>query len=403
MTTQSASGPDRLWPWYSDDINDELTKVLRQGDLGAVDMHPAISKLERAFEALVSEEGSRSFAAFYSSGTSALLAALGALDLPSNSEVIVPDVTFRGTATPCCVMGLSVRFAKTDELGGLCPQAVAEALSDDTRAVIVNHQWGVPADIDTLCDLARTRGLMVIEDCSHAHGGVYRGRKVGAFGDIAVFSCGTTKLVSGGLGGVLVTRDRLLYERAIIFGQAKHRVAEEISDPRLDAIGRLGVGLNLRGSPISATLAFDHLSKLGQIIEDKNANLEQLTEIVAHRFPALAPLPRREGWETGTWYKRPFRYSGPLRTAELVKIAVSCGLRVEEIPHDLPDQFEAAERASALVTPNCVTAFRHSVKSRSNLRDYILFDTRDCYGESFPLQALDAKLSRLAIEHAQRL
>lgn len=296
----------KLWPFYSDEIRARLDECLAHGDLGSVDGHPAIEEFERAFAALlVSGRG----VAFFNSGTSAFCAGLYALDLPAGSEVIVPRRTFRATVTPLYHFGLRPVFANCDAVDGcISPEAVERTISTRTRAIVVTHQWGQPARLPELRAIADAHKLTLIEDCSHAHGVTFDGKPLGTWGDLAFFSCGTTKLVSGGTGGVFTTGSDRLYQRALVFGQPKRRCLLEITDPHLRRLADSGVGVNLRGNPFSAVLALDHLSRLEAIVAGRKKNLSELDEIVAEMCPWMNPIAQRPG-SSGTWYKRPFRVS----------------------------------------------------------------------------------------------
>lgn len=308
---------EKLWPFYDESINSSVIEITHADNLGAVDQHPSVEELEQSF---IKKLNSTGYASFYNSGTSAYCAALFALDLEEESEVIVPSITFRGTITPLIQFGLRPVFVNCNNDGSISTLAIADAIGNRTKAIVVNHQWGKPNDILNIRALADKYGVALIEDCSHAHGGCINGIPLGTIGDISFFSCGTTKLVSGGLGGILYTKHREIFERSLLFGIAKHRIAEEIttSSPML-SIGKLGMGVNLRGHPLAAVLALHHLQKIDEITAIKNRNIEQLDALIRSLQLELEPLQRPAFWTHGTWYKRPLFASTPTYAKKFIQ------------------------------------------------------------------------------------
>jgi dTDP-4-amino-4,6-dideoxygalactose transaminase len=161
----------------------------------------------------------REFAAYHqarhgiavTNGTAALEVALAALGIGPGDEVIVPDFTFVATASAVLFTGaLPVLVDVTPDTYCLDPDMVEGAITRHTRAIIAVHLGGHPADLDRLVKIARTYGLALVEDCAHAHGSEWRGRRVGSIGDVATFSFQSSKLMTAGEGGIILTnRDDL--------------------------------------------------------------------------------------------------------------------------------------------------------------------------------------------------
>ena len=268
--------------------------------------------------------------------------------------------------------------------GGRLADAAAR-LSGRTQALVVTHMWGRPVDLAAARAFADQHGLGLVEDCSHAHGVRWHGEPVGNRADVAVFSLGTTKMVTGGQAGAFVTRDTGIYERAIAFGQPKNRVLRRVSDPQLRQLALSGVGNNLRPSPVAAVLAADHLRRLTTTTTVKNANIAKLSAILA-RFPDLQTLPVGAARSNGTLYKFHCRWNGD--QAELPKLASrlrGAGMRVR-LPaqplHTLPLFHDAEVAALAggdevrrrpLANPSDFPA------TDEFLTGLLEFDTRDLY------------------------
>lgn len=149
--------------------------------------------------------------------TAALEMAAMLCDLEPGDEVIMPSFTFVSTANAVVLRGAVPVFVDIDPLTlNLDPRAVADAITEKTRAIFAVHYAGFPADMDRLMELARDHGLFVVEDAAQALGSTYKGRQAGSFGDMAAFSFHETKNVISGEGGALVVNRDDLVERAEI-------------------------------------------------------------------------------------------------------------------------------------------------------------------------------------------
>jgi len=148
-------------------------------------------------------------------GTAALEVVLAALGVGPSDEVIVPDFTFIATASAVLAAGaLPVLVDVTPDTYCLDPTLVEERITDRTKAIIAVHMGGLPADLDRLPQIARRQGIRLVEDSAHAHGSEWKGRKIGAIGDIGTFSFQASKLITAGEGGIIITNDDELERRA---------------------------------------------------------------------------------------------------------------------------------------------------------------------------------------------
>ncbi|MFP4487011.1 MAG: aminotransferase class V-fold PLP-dependent enzyme [Campylobacterales bacterium] len=145
-------------------------------------------------------------------GTDALEIALWSLELPKNSEVIVPANSFIATSEAVTRNGLNIKFADCDENYQLCPKSLEQQITPQTKAVIVVHLYGHPANMDEIMPLVKKYDLRLIEDCAQAHGAEYRGKKVGTFGDLATFSFYPGKNLGayGDSGAILSSDEKLI-------------------------------------------------------------------------------------------------------------------------------------------------------------------------------------------------
>jgi dTDP-4-amino-4,6-dideoxygalactose transaminase len=200
------------WPsWPPDDPGflENLKKVLDSrvwGTGGAF--------REQAERAMAEFHGAE-FAVAVTSGTAALEVPLRVLGVGVGDEVIVPPYTFVATATSVVAVGGVPVFVDIDpETCNLDPTKIEEAITEYTKAIIPVHIGGSPADLDPIIEIGKKHGLAVIEDACQAHGAEYKGRKVGAIADAGAFSFQSSKNVCAGEGGMILTNNREVYEKA---------------------------------------------------------------------------------------------------------------------------------------------------------------------------------------------
>jgi dTDP-4-amino-4,6-dideoxygalactose transaminase len=155
------------------------------------------------------------YAAAVNSGTNAIYVALRALELEPGSEVVVPAITDPGGTMPVPMMGCIPIPADSDSGSlNISAEQIKKVLTDRTSAIVVAHISGRPVDMDPILELASERRIPVVEDCAQAHGALYKGRMAGSLGTISAFSTMFGKQHStGGQGGVVFTKDTLLFAR----------------------------------------------------------------------------------------------------------------------------------------------------------------------------------------------
>lgn len=189
------------WPVCGDEEAEALQAVLRSGVWGGY--HPSVKECEREFAELHGVPHAISCA----NGTVALEVALRAVGVGPSDEVIVPPFTFVASASAVLLCHAAPVFADIDpETLNLSPRAAEAAITPRTRAIVVVHFGGHPAEMDAFRDLAQRYGLKLVEDCAHAHGARWLGTPVGAWGDAGTFSFQGFKLMTAGEGGIIVTR-----------------------------------------------------------------------------------------------------------------------------------------------------------------------------------------------------
>jgi perosamine synthetase len=184
-------------------------------------------KFIASFESKFAEYTGSRYATSVSNGTVALHLALLALGIGDGDEVIVPTLTYIASVNAIAYTGAKPVFVDSvAETWQMDPSDVEKKITNKTRAIMAVHLYGHPCEMDKLCQIAKKHGLFLIEDCAEAFGSKYNGTHVGTFGDIATYSFFGNKTITTGEGGMVVTNDETLFDRATHFkgqGLAKHR------------------------------------------------------------------------------------------------------------------------------------------------------------------------------------
>lgn len=192
---------------------DAVTDVLRRQKIFRFlldDESSYASRFEEAYRRLTG----RKHALAVTGGTTALITALVGLGIGTGDEVIVPGYTYIASAAAVLTVGAIPVIAEVDDTLTLDPRDVERKITPLTKAIMPVHMRGLPAQMDEIMAIARRHGLKVIEDVAQANGGRYKGRMLGAIGDVGCFSFQHYKVITSGEGGMVVTDDDEVYARA---------------------------------------------------------------------------------------------------------------------------------------------------------------------------------------------
>ena len=242
----------------------EITYVMDAVSSGWVS---SLGKYIDLFEKKFAEFCGTKYALSTSNGTVALHLALVALGIGEGDEVIVPDFTFIATANAVKYTGAKVVTVDIDEKT-LCidPRRIEEAITKNTKAIIPVHIYGHPANMDEILKIARKYNLYVVEDAAEAHGAEIKGKKVGTFGDCAIFSFYGNKIMTTGEGGIITTNNKDLYERMLF-----------LRDHAMDRKKRYWhteIGFNYRMTNLQAALGLAQLERIEELLERKREIFE---------------------------------------------------------------------------------------------------------------------------------
>lgn len=244
-----------------------MLEVLRGGEWS---LPQTTFEFEREFAAYLGSP----FALAHTNGTSAIHSALFAVGVKPGDEVISQAYTYWATIMPALCLGAVPVFAEVEERT-LCldPEDVERKVTPRTRAIVVVHLHGQPADMDAISSIARPRGIAVVEDASHAHGARLNGRPLGTLGEVGAFSLQSSKLLPSGEGGILVTAERDLYERACLLGHYERIGSLENEAYRRYA--RTCYGYKYRINPLAAAIARVQLRHLDERNALRNHNVDR--------------------------------------------------------------------------------------------------------------------------------
>lgn len=261
----SAPAPHFTWPPVNDKTASAVVNQLATA-VSIYDRSGVIAELENALRGYF---GVR-HALLASSGTAALYDLYAACRIQPGDEVICPAYTFFATVTPLLHLGAMPVLADCDENGNLDPADAARKITAQTRVIVVTHMWGIPADMTAIRELATSRGLLLLEDGSHAHGASIGGQKAGTAGGGSAFSMNGPKPLSAGEGGFLLTHDDETYYRALLHGHYNKRCRSEIpAGHEMRPFAVTGVGLKHRVHPLAASIALDQLGHLDDYLDGR--------------------------------------------------------------------------------------------------------------------------------------
>lgn len=265
-----------------------VVRALESGYVSSVG--PMVSEFEERFAAYVGAP----YAVATVNGTAALHLALRLLGIGPGDEVIVPALTFIATANPVLYVGATPVVVDVDPLTwNIDPAEVERAITKRTRAIILVHLYGNPADMQRIMELARNHGLYVVEDATEALGSTYKGRHAGTFGHIGVCSFNGNKMITTGGGGMLVTGDPDLASLARLLvnqGRAPGTIEYE----------HVEVGYNYRLTNLQAALGLAQLERLPEFLTTKRRNATLYREFLKEE-PGLEWQQELDGAVSNWW------------------------------------------------------------------------------------------------------
>ncbi|MBI5285704.1 MAG: DegT/DnrJ/EryC1/StrS family aminotransferase [Chloroflexi bacterium] len=295
---RTAPWPD--WPQHDERELRNLQRVVESGNWGGF---PSPNVMAGEFAERFAAYHGAKYGICTTGGTTALEVSLKAAGLERGDEVLVPALTFYATPFAALIQGFKPVFVDVDPATWCMDAAqIGRLITPDTRAILPVHLGSRMADMDRIAEIARARNLKVIEDCAHMHGGFWRGKGAGTLGDLGAFSFQSSKLMTCGEGGIIVTSDDALEERCHAYvNSGRVKTAD-----RTAAEGTM-LGWNYRITEFQAAVLLAQLERLPEQIETRNRNIAHLEQRLA-QLEGVSTLPHDDRMTTRSGYGVVLRY-----------------------------------------------------------------------------------------------
>ena len=273
------SGPGRLLLGKEEKkaVNDVIDSgyLYRYGEFTNKNFKRNVFNLEKRFSKFIGNN----YSVATVSGTMALVVALKALDVGPGDEVLVPGYTYIASFSSIVFCGATPIPVEIDNSLTLDVEDLKNKITKKTKAIMVVHMLGSPANIEKICKIAKKNKIKVVEDCAQAFGAKFNKKRVGTFGDIAAFSLNHFKVITTGDGGIISTNNKRLYERAFAFHDQGHTLNRANSAEGKRKI----IGLNLRMNELTGAVALAQLKKVDKIIKKLNYNKRILRDFITKK------------------------------------------------------------------------------------------------------------------------
>jgi dTDP-4-amino-4,6-dideoxygalactose transaminase len=256
------------WPYFEEDEIEAVANVLRSGKVNQWTGNE-VTAFEREFARYIGTDYSVALA----NGSLALDLALAAFNIGNGDEVIVTPRSFIASVSCVILRGAVPVFVDVDPVSqNITLETISNAVTPKTKAVIAVNLAGWPCELDKIKSFCQQKGFVLIEDCAQAHGAMYKGKKVGSFGDCAIFSfCQDKILTTGGEGGMLLTNNREVWERVWSYKDHGKNYTKAVCQNHTPGFRWLisSLGTNCRMTEMQAAIGRIQLRKLDRWVEKR--------------------------------------------------------------------------------------------------------------------------------------
>jgi dTDP-4-amino-4,6-dideoxygalactose transaminase len=285
------------WPIITNEDEEACLEVIRDNSFSG-------TNITTEFQNRFAEWQGRKHAVSFTNGTMSLSAAMFGIGLGMGDEIICPTKTYWASVSQAINFGASAVFCNIDENLSMDPDDLVRCIGPRTKAIMVVHYFGYPADMDRIMPIARRHNLKVIEDVSHAQGSLYKGKKAGNFGDVAAMSMMSGKAFAAGEYGILVTDDELIFQRAIAYGHYERNNANFVTDPSLTPYHNIPLGgVKGRANQLCSALALGQLKYYDERIAEVDRAMNYFCDGI-EGLNGIHPVrpPIGSGSTMGGWY-----------------------------------------------------------------------------------------------------
>tara|TARA_Y100001958_G_C21241137_1_gene568928 strand:+ start:2326 stop:3483 length:1158 start_codon:yes stop_codon:yes gene_type:complete len=244
----------------------------------------------KEFETLFSEKMNVPYSLAVTSGTSALRVALASLGIKQGDEVITQSFTFVATAEAIIESRAIPIITEIDETLNMDPKDLVNKITDKTKAVIVVHMLGVPARLEKIKKICTEKNIPLIEDTAWGCGGYYDNIPLGTYGDIGTYSFDFAKAITTGEGGMIVYKDKDLYDKAMAWHDHGHENNPDL--PRWED-SRSGSGFNYRMNEMQGAVGIAQLKKLDFVVSEQRKNAQLIEKSISGLPIKMRVIPNK--------------------------------------------------------------------------------------------------------------
>ena len=235
-----------------------------------------VEKFENNFAKYIGKKYGISFC----NGTSSIEAAIYALNFSKDDEILVPSSTFHASIGPIKNLNCKPIFVDVNSSSlTIDCEDLQSKITERTKGILIVHTWGFPCNMDLILDIVKKNNLKLVEDCSHAHGALYDGKKIGSFGDISCFSLQGNKSVAAGEGGISLTNDKELFLKMSTYGHFNRHENDLNEYNNLRSFSKTGISKKLRAHPLGICLASVDLEYLDILNKYRNEICSKIDNI----------------------------------------------------------------------------------------------------------------------------
>lgn len=286
------------WPIITKEDEDAILDVVRRNAFSGTDV---TLKFQEEFANWLGVKHALAFC----NGTMSLTAAMFAVGLGNGDEIICPTKTYWASITSAFNFGATPVFCNINENLVIDPDDIERCISPKTKAIMVVHYFAYPCDMDRIMEIANKHNLYVIEDVSHAQGGMYKGKKLGTFGHVSAMSLMSMKAFAAGEMGMLVTDDKKMYERALAYAHYERNNATNITESE-DLKNSFGIalgGCKGRVNQVSSAMGRVQLKYYDKRCEEIRKAMNYFWDLL-DGLPGIHPIRVDEstGSSMGGWY-----------------------------------------------------------------------------------------------------
>jgi dTDP-4-amino-4,6-dideoxygalactose transaminase len=295
--------PQPPYPVIGHEEVNAATEVIMSRQLSDVGTGKFIQRFEKDFARYFGSKHCLSL----SSGTSAIHCALFAVGVRPGAEVLTCAHNWISAITAILHAGGTPVFCDVKPgCWHIDPAEIKRRATPNTKAVVVTHLWGMPADMDPILKVCGELGIAVIEDVSHAQGSKYKGKYCGTIGDIGAFSLQGSKAIVAGEGGFLLTNSKRNFQRAQVPGHHGARLSSEMSIKEMKPFAQGGGAWTYRMFPVAAAIAMEQLGRLPALNAARQANFDRLRACLKN--VSLIQWPKLHRDSVRGWYGTPANF-----------------------------------------------------------------------------------------------